>query len=99
MVGDDAGTSGFRPLEGPHGPMPKTAGLFGVLNTDAAAKAVLQTRRCLMSPQEVRAKGTEFGWEDYTSKLTAFLAKFPQVTTAVNEFQREFSTTAASAPK
>jgi hypothetical protein len=185
MVGDDAGTSGFRPLDGLQGPMPRTAAMFGVLNTDTAAGshladaigtvadeyeqrfadlaaahpmssvasngdlaraarllglasstglhradgatfqpgdvvADLQFRIAarmatgpnvdlpqqyfksdgtLMSPHEVRTQAGEFGWEDYTSKLSAYLAKYPGLTNAVNEFQRVFSAAAESAPK
>jgi hypothetical protein len=183
MVGDDAGTAGFRPLDGLQGPMPRTAAVFGVLATDSTAGsrladavgtvadkyeegfvglaaadptsstngdlvraarllglasstglrrsdgatfqpgdvvADLQFRIAvrmargpnvdlpqqffksdgsLMSPQEVRAKSGEFGWEDYTSKLGAYLAKFPALTKAVTDFQREFSTAAESASK
>ena len=186
MVGDDAGTSGFRPLDGLDGPMPHTAAAFAVLRTDGTAGnrladavgtaadnyenqfaasaatnptpggadgnadliraarllglasstglrrsdgatfqpgdavAELQFRiaarsvtgpnsdvpqqyfksdGALMSPQEVRAKSGEFGWEDYTRKLGAYLAKSPSLAAAVSSFQRELSTAAQSATK
>jgi hypothetical protein len=186
MVGESAGTAGFRPLDGLQGAMPRTAAVFGVLITDstasshladaigtvadnfeqrfadlAAADPTLSAARnsadlvhaarllglassmglsrtdgatfqpgdvvadlqfrlaarmtkgpnvdlpqqyfksdgSLMSPQEVRAMSGEFGWEDYTSKMSAYRAKYPVLTNAVNEFQREFSTAVDSAPK
>jgi hypothetical protein len=186
MVGDDAGTSGFQPLDGLDGPMPRTAAVFGVLRTDSTAGSrladavgraadnyenqfadsaatnptsggadsnadLLRAARllglasaaglhgsdgatfqpgdavadlqfriaarsvtgpnidvpqqyfksdgALMSPQDVRARAGEFGWEDYTGKLGAYLAKFPSLAAAVISFQHEFSTAAQSATK
>lgn len=52
----------------------------------------------LMSPNEVREEFGESGWDDYSSKLGAYLAKSPTIALAVNSFRNMFSAVAGSRP-
>jgi hypothetical protein len=52
----------------------------------------------LMTPAEVRAQYGEFGWEDYSSKLQAYVAKYPSLSAATTEFQFTFGTIAGIGP-
>jgi hypothetical protein len=52
----------------------------------------------LMSPDEVRDEFGESGWDDYSSKLGAYLAKSPANTRAVDAFRNTFSAAADSRP-
>jgi hypothetical protein len=52
----------------------------------------------LMTPAEVRAQYGEFGWEDYSSKLQAYVAKYPSLSAASTEFQFTFGTIAGIGP-
>ena len=52
----------------------------------------------LMSPDEVRDEFGESGWDDYSSKLVAYLAKSPATTRAVDSFRNTFTAVADSRP-